>query len=88
MRGVKSRTLGHRIAMGSLLALLAPPCAILSQTNTVSEPVGFVRLTIPTNTEVMVAAPFHFLPGSDINEAFAWQLKGATNESTADIIRV
>ena len=70
------------IISGILLSLPA-----FAQTNTVSLPAGFVRVVLPTNSEVLLSVPLDLLPDSDFNSAFLGQLTGSTNENSADFIR-
>ena len=76
-----------RIPLLILLAVsAAQPITVASETNTVSKPAGFVRLTIPTNSEILVSIPCHAFDPA-VNSLFSSQLTGATNESMADTIR-
>lgn len=77
---------------GLCTVIIAAAASLLSlplhaQTNTVSLPAGFVRVLVPTNSEVLLSVPFDLLPSPDINDALFGQLTGATNESAADVVR-
>ena len=75
---------GSAGVLGLGLCLLA--LAAAAATNTVSDPVGFVRLAIAPTNEVLVALPLEaFDP--DINALLRGQLTGATNEAAADAVR-
>jgi len=59
----------------------------MAQTNTVSDPVGFVRVELPPTNEAPVAMPFApFDPA--ISAVLRGQLTGATNETAADTVRL
>jgi hypothetical protein len=69
-----------------IAVLMASAFTAGAQTNTVSEPVGLVRITVTTNLEELVSIPFYAFDAG-INAVFSNQLTGATNESDADIVR-
>lgn len=82
-RHIGDKTCSLLLAAGLFVILL-----VSSSTgqNTVSEPVGFVRAVVPSNSEVLLSMPFDaFDP--DIGAVFSNQLTGATNEQTADVVR-
>lgn len=74
---------------GFVVALMfLSPLLLHGQVNTVSKPVGLIRMVVPTNSETVVSAPFDLLPSADINDVFGNQLTGSTNEIDSDVIRV
>ncbi len=76
-----------RTGLLSVFAVILTASCVLAQTNTVSQPAGFVRVMVPTNSEVLLSVPFDLLPSPDVNDALYGQLSGSTNESTADVLR-
>ena len=71
-----------------VLIMFLTPLFLHGQVNTVSKPVGLIRMVVPTNSETVVSAPFDLLPSAGINDVFGNQLTGSTNEIDSDAIRV
>ena len=65
------------------LLLLLCFSTIASADNIVSRPVGFVRIAVPPNKNVLTSIPFYAFKKS-IDEVLKGQLTGATNETLAD----
>ena len=78
---------GFRRGAALLSALTLWTAAAVAQNNTISDPVGFVRVELPPTNEVPVSMPFGpFDPA--VSALLKGQLTGATNQAAADTIRL
>ena len=88
---MKTRRQNWRFGLSAVLPVFAamlawfPSGASAQTSNIVSAPVGYVRIVVPGNSQVLASMPFNaFNP--DINTVIHSQLTGATNQTVADVL--
>ena len=77
---------GQRLLCAFMLLVLLWPTLCHSQSNTVSRPVGFVKVTIAPETDALLSIPFEPFD-ADVHAVLRNQLTGAVKENLADCVQ-